>query len=74
MMRRFLAALFFCGVLFCGVAAHAAGGPLKPGDKVQISVWQDPKLDRTLVVGPDGWISFPLAGQIRAGGRVNATA
>lgn len=42
--------------------------PLRPGDTIQISVWQDPKLDRTLVVGPDGMISFPLAGHIRAGG------
>ena len=42
--------------------------PLRPGDKIQISVWQDPKLDRTVVVGPDGMISFPLAGHIKAGG------
>jgi len=64
-MRVFLALLFFCGFLTNAIAQVE---PLRPGDTLQISVWQDPKLDRTLVVGPDGMISFPLAGHIRAGG------
>ena len=64
-MRVILALLFFCGFL---TSAMAQVEPLRPGDTIQISVWQDPKLDRTLVVGPDGMISFPLAGHIRAGG------
>lgn len=41
---------------------------LQPGDSIEVSVWQEPKLNRTVVIGPDGMISFPLAGQIRAGG------
>jgi polysaccharide export outer membrane protein len=48
--------------------AIAQSGALQPGDPINISVYQDPKLDRTVVVGPTGMISFPLAGQIRAGG------
>jgi len=64
-MRVFLALMFFCGFL---TSAMAQVEPLSPGDTLQISVWQDPKLDRTLVIGPDGMISFPLAGHIRAGG------
>ena len=48
--------------------AFAQSEPLQPGDTLQISVWQDPKLDRQVVVGPDGMISFPLAGHIKAGG------
>jgi len=64
-MRVLLALLFCCGFLN---AAMAQTEPLHPGDKIQISVWQDPKLDRTLVVGPDGMIAFPLAGHIKAGG------
>ena len=40
--------------------------PLHAGDSIQISVWQDPKLDRMVVVGPDGMISFPLAGHIQS--------
>ena len=35
---------------------------------VTISVYQDPKLDRQVLIGPTGMISFPLAGQIKAGG------
>ena len=64
-MRVLLSLLFFCGFL---TSALAQVEPLRPGDTLQISVWQDPKLDRTLVVGPDGMISYPLAGHIRAGG------
>jgi polysaccharide export outer membrane protein len=65
-MRSFLIALlFFCGSM---TSALAQLEPLRPGDTLQISVWQDPKLDRKIVVGPDGMISFPLAGHIKAGG------
>ena len=47
-------------------AAHAE--TLKPGDSLSISVLQDPKLDRAVVVDPSGEIAFPLAGHIRARG------
>lgn len=46
----------------------AAAQVLQPGDTVAIGVYQDSKLDRQLVIGPTGLISFPLAGQIKAGG------
>jgi len=62
-MRILLALLLLCA--FC-IGAHAQA--LQPGDTLSISVYQDPKLDRQVVVGPTGMISFPLAGQIRAGG------
>jgi polysaccharide biosynthesis/export protein len=64
-MRVVLSLLFFLGFL---TSALAEIEPLRSGDTLQISVWQDPKLDRTVVVGPDGMISFPLAGHIKAGG------
>lgn len=41
---------------------------LKKGDNLSITVLQDPKLDRTVVVDPLGEIAFPLAGHIRAAG------
>jgi polysaccharide biosynthesis/export protein len=63
MIRLLLALAFYC-VFFTNAHAQA----LKPGDALQISVWQDPKLDRTVVIGPTGMIGFPLAGQVRAGG------
>ncbi|NPA94222.1 MAG: polysaccharide export protein [Thermodesulfobacteria bacterium] len=42
---------------------------LGPGDVVEISVWKDPELTKQVIVQPDGYISFPLIGQIKAGGR-----
>lgn len=62
-MRTILVALWM--VLFA-VAARAQ--TLKPGDTLSITVLQDPKLDRTVVVDPLGEIAFPLAGHIRARG------
>lgn len=58
-------------LLVCGFVANAVAQrlePLETGNTIQISIWQDPKLDRTVVIGPDGMISFPLAGHIRAAG------
>jgi polysaccharide export outer membrane protein len=57
-------------ILFClGFLISEAGAQtLKVGDTLSISVLQDPKLDRTVVVDPLGEIAFPLAGHIRARG------
>jgi polysaccharide biosynthesis/export protein len=63
-MRVVLALLFLCSLFTTAFAAR-----LKPGDSINITVWQDPKLDRTVVIGPDGSFGFPLAGHIRAAGR-----
>ncbi len=41
---------------------------LKPGDTLAISVLQDPKLDRSVIIDPNGQIAFPLAGHITANG------
>ena len=49
-------------------SAQTAPYRLRTGDTISVSVWQDSKLDRQLIVGPDGTISFPLVGQLRAGG------
>jgi polysaccharide biosynthesis/export protein len=51
-----------------GIWTGALAEPLQPGDTISISVYQDSRLDRQLVVGPSGAISFPMAGQIRAAG------
>lgn len=63
---RFL--LFFVLLLGCSGMAQAQSERLQPGDVVSITVYQDPKLDRQVLIGPTGMISFPLAGDIRAGG------
>jgi polysaccharide export outer membrane protein len=70
-MRLLLAiVLFVCAstTLALNTPAYAQSEPLQAGDTLQISVWQDPKLDRQIVIGPDGMISFPLAGHIKAEG------
>nr|WP_203544525.1 polysaccharide biosynthesis/export family protein [Desulfovibrio sp. JC022] len=41
---------------------------LGPEDVVEISVWGDEELAREVVVRPDGGVSFPLAGDLKAGG------
>jgi polysaccharide export outer membrane protein len=40
-----------------------------PGDVLDISVWKDETLTRSVVVLPDGSISFPLIGEIAAAGK-----
>jgi polysaccharide export outer membrane protein len=42
---------------------------LGPEDVLQISVWKDESLTREVLVRPDGMISFPLIGEVRAEGR-----
>lgn len=41
---------------------------LQPGDSLEIWVAQEEDLRRTVVVEPDGWVSFPLAGHMQAAG------
>jgi polysaccharide export outer membrane protein len=41
---------------------------LRPGDRLQISVWKEEALNREVRVLPDGSISFPLAGRIPVAG------
>ena len=69
MARTFIGLLLFCGLFIGAFTSHASAQVLRPGDTIEISVWQDPKLDRKVLIAPDGMISFPLAGHIRAGGK-----
>jgi len=48
--------------------AQAAPYRLKPGDVLEVNVWQEPKLNKQIVVAPDGRIAFPLVGHLNAGG------
>jgi polysaccharide export outer membrane protein len=42
---------------------------LGPGDALDISVWKDEALTRTVTIPPDGKISFPLIGEVHASDR-----
>ncbi len=63
-MRIFLIFMFGWGLTLA-----AAAQSLQAGDTISISVYQDPKLDRQIIIGPTGTISFPLAGRIHAQGQ-----
>ena len=39
-----------------------------PGDVLSISVWKEEGMELEVLVKPDGGITFPLAGEIKAGG------
>jgi len=45
---------------------------LGSGDIVSVNVWKNPDLSVTVPVRPDGFISVPLVGDVRAGGRTPA--
>ncbi|MGD0231632.1 MAG: polysaccharide biosynthesis/export family protein [Syntrophorhabdales bacterium] len=46
--------------------------PIGPGDLLGISVWKDEALTKDVVVLPDGTISFPLLGLLKAAGKTVA--
>jgi len=80
-MKRFLLiALILCSAFFPKALPAQdvpAAGTLPPesdyiigtGDVLFISVWKDQAMTQTVPVRPDGKISFPLIGEIQAGGR-----
>jgi polysaccharide biosynthesis/export protein len=58
-----------------GPASGALSQPpdyrIGPGDVLEISVWKDPDLSRSVVVLPDGRIDFPLVGHFVAMGHTS---
>jgi polysaccharide export outer membrane protein len=53
--------------------AQGSAGPayrINPGDDIEVMVWGDDRLQRTVRVLPDGTFAFPLVGQIVAAGQL----
>lgn len=50
-------------------AVAQEGYLIQPGDVLRVEVLEDPGLNRSALVSPDGRISFPLAGGVSAAGR-----
>ncbi len=84
-MRR--ASLAICMSIVLGIAGHTAHANaadvapapavpldyrLQPGDVLTITVWKEKDLESEVLVRPDGGLSFPLAGEIRAEGQTVA--
>ena len=42
---------------------------LGPEDALEITVWQEEGLQKEVLISPDGWLTFPLVGEIRAQGK-----
>jgi len=82
-MLRLFARLFF-GFALLGMSVSAMSqapvpsGPapaatpyrVNPGDQLQILVWGDERLQRDVLVLPDGTFAFPLVGQVNAAGKL----
>lgn len=66
-------AIVLAGVTLQSPPVGAQGAPgdykLHAGDKLQVSVWKELDLQRTLIIRPDGKFSFPLTGEVHAAGR-----
>jgi polysaccharide biosynthesis/export protein len=65
-------AFFLAALLLATIPAGAADYIIGPGDQLGIEVWKDPALTRVVTVLPDGKISFPLIGELEAGGKTVA--
>jgi len=63
--------LVVSGAVF-GARAEAQAPPdytMNAGDQLDISVWKEPDLTKTVIIRPDGKFSFPLVGEVNAAGR-----
>lgn len=70
MFAAALSGIFF---FMAPVSAQQLGDyKLHAGDQIEISVWKEMDLQRTLTIRPDGKFSFPLTGEIVAAGRATA--
>lgn len=70
-MFRFLLPVV-CALAVLPSVSNAADGDsayrLSPGDKLNISVWGEDKLNKDVIVLPNGSLTFPLAGQVDVAG------
>lgn len=76
-MTRILSGLVpvvIAALCWVGLSAGTASAQyaIQPGDQLQIEVLEDSSLNRAALVLPDGTISFPLVGTIKAGGQTVA--
>ncbi|MEM2983406.1 MAG: polysaccharide biosynthesis/export family protein [Candidatus Bathyarchaeia archaeon] len=66
----FVSLLFYPSLIFA--QEESKDYIIGPGDVLDISVWKDETLTRSVVVLPDGKISFPLIGEVMASGKTVA--
>lgn len=71
-LLSFLAGAFDAAAAEESAAASPEAYRVQPGDLLIMSVWREQDLQGEILVRPDGGISFPLVGDLRAGGRTIA--
>ncbi len=52
-----------------GAQSVGADYRMHAGDQLEVSVWKEVDLQRTVIIRPDGKFSFPLTGEVQASGR-----
>lgn len=67
-MKILMALLANLMLLSFGSAALAEGYQLRAGDVLKIEVLEDPSLNRSVLVAPDGRIAMPMAGTLKVSG------
>lgn len=75
MFKQFLTmltAVFAVTVLSAPNATAQTGYKIRPGDTLNVEVVEDSNLNRSVLVLPDGSISFPFADGIKASGRTTS--
>jgi len=77
MKKYYFKNCFIFVLFFFGLSAHAANQSqaavdanykIGPGDVLSISVWKEEGMQLEVLVRPDGGITYPLAGEVQAGG------
>jgi len=67
-----LALLFSASLTIAATPKESSAIPaykIGPGDVLTVSVWKEEGLEKEVLIRPDGGMSFPLAGDIQAGGK-----
>lgn len=59
----------FAGAVAAGAATTGGDYEIGPEDVLEISVWREKDLQREVLVRPDGWLTFPLVGNVEAAGK-----
>lgn len=64
-----LVAGLLLGFVAAAAPALAQGYQVRPGDILKIEVLEDPSLNRSVLVAPDGRISMPMVGNLKVAGQ-----
>ena len=68
-LARVLALPLLLAAMAAPVAAQDGGYLIRAGDTLKIEVLEDPGLNRSVLVSPDGRINLPLMGTVRVSGK-----